>query len=151
MASAPEMDAIGLLCTVIDSDGLDTQPGALPVKLKVTVPTLTPVTIPALVIVATIGFVEAHVPPILGMKVVVPPIQISSCPVRVTVGLVFTMISVEGKELHPLEVEVKTKFPFPGNTPVTIPAFEIGNDTGLFDTHVPPVLGMKVVVPPTQI
>ena len=62
------------------------QPVPICVKLKITVPFETPVTTPALVTVAMASELLVHVPPVVGNKVVVEPIQMVVAPVIETVG-----------------------------------------------------------------
>lgn len=66
--------------------------------MKVELPCETPVTKPALVMVATAGLVEIQVPPVDGVKVVVVPIQIRADPVMTGSGLPFMVILSEGSD-----------------------------------------------------
>ena len=61
------------------------------VKVKVADPAATPVTTPAEVTVATDGLLLTHVPPVVGDKVVVDPMQIELLPVMLTVGKALTV------------------------------------------------------------
>jgi hypothetical protein len=53
-------------------------------KVKLTTPSATPVTIPALVTVATPGLLLLHIPPAAGLKVVELPAQMLVAPVTLT-------------------------------------------------------------------
>ena len=72
------------------------------VKVKVTLPAATPSTTPALETVAFETSLEAHVPPVIGVKLVVPPTQIE-VEAAVTVGKVLT-VTLEVVLLHPVDV-----------------------------------------------
>ncbi len=61
----------GKAFTVTAGVAAEVQPVVVFVKLKVAVPPDTPVTTPALVTVATAALLLAHVPPVVGDKVVV--------------------------------------------------------------------------------
>jgi hypothetical protein len=87
----PDMRPIGLLITMTDDVGLDTQPSVL-VKINMALPAETPVTNPLFDTLATFKLLLAHVPPLLGDNVVVPPSQTALLPVIETVGTVFTVI-----------------------------------------------------------
>ena len=76
------------------------------VKVKVTVPAVTPVTTPPFVTVATAALLLAHVPPLVGDKVVVAPIQTLLDPVMLTVGIAFTVTGAVAAEEQPDAVSV---------------------------------------------
>lgn len=80
------MVAAGKVPTEITGLSTETHPIRLSVKIKVVVPALNAVTIPLLLIVATAGFVEVHVPPEEGKNEVVWPIQRVDNPVRLISG-----------------------------------------------------------------
>jgi hypothetical protein len=61
------------------------------VKVKVGAPAATPVTTPALVTVAKAVLLLAHVPPVVGDKLVVTPTHIAVAPVIETVGKALTV------------------------------------------------------------
>jgi hypothetical protein len=65
------------------------------------------VTIPALVIVATLVLLLDHVPPVLGLIVDVLPIHIELAPVMLTVGFVYTSMDAVLFDTHPVAVFVK--------------------------------------------
>lgn len=65
------------------------------VKYTFTLPPLTPVTTPLWVTVAMAGLLLVHIPPVVGLTVVVAPIQIVSSPVMETVGSGFTVTKRE--------------------------------------------------------
>lgn len=52
---------------------------------------------------------------------------------------------------HPVEEEVNLKVEDPGAIPVAIPALVTVITEGLLLDHVPPELGVRLVLPPTQI
>ena len=120
------------------------------VKVKVTVPALIPVTKPALVTLATVGLLLLHVPPVVGLSVVVAPAQMVVGPVKLTTGSAFTVTVEVAAETHPVAVFVKVNVAVPADTPVTTPEFVTVATPGSLLTHVPPVVGDKVVVPSTQ-
>jgi hypothetical protein len=81
--------AAGRALTVIAEVEL-LQPVPVCVKVKVALPAATPITIPALVTVATAGLLLAQVPPLVGDSVIVLPTHTMVLAV-VTVGLGFTV------------------------------------------------------------
>ena len=120
------------------------------VKVNVADPAATPVTTPAEVTVATAGLLLTQVPPVVGDKVVVDPMQIELLPVMLTVGNGLTVTAV----VVPLQLvvdEVKVNVADPAATPVTTPAEVTVATDVLLLTQVPPVVGDKVVVAPMQI
>jgi uncharacterized iron-regulated membrane protein len=118
------------------------------VKVKVGVPAATPVTKPASVTVAKAVLLLAHVPPVVGDKLVVAPTQIAVAPVIETEPLIVTADVVFR---HPVVVFVKVKVGVPVATPVTTPASVTVAKAVLLLAHVPPVVGDKLVVVPTHI
>lgn len=100
----PVIETVGFANTQTVADALDAQPVEASVKMKVAVPAVKPVTNPELLILATNGAVEAHVPPVAGVKVVVPEIHIESLPVKLAVGLALTVTEIEFE--HPVAVSV---------------------------------------------
>ena len=135
---------------VIGADGLETHPDEVSVKIKVAVPELIPVTTPLLLIVATLGFVLAHVPPVDGESAVLPPIQIEFRPFIVTTGFAYTAIGAVLADMQPVEMFVNLNVACPAANAVTTPAFVIVAMVGLLLTHVPPTVGEKDVVEPIQ-
>lgn len=119
--------------------------------MKVDTPALMPVTKPELVTVATVGLELAHVPPLVGLKVVVLLIQIDVLPVIDTGGLAFMVTGFVGFDKHPVVEFVKTKVALPAFTPVTRPALLTVAIATLLLVHVPPLVGLNVVVAPAQI
>jgi hypothetical protein len=79
----------------------------------------------------------------------VAPTHTAVGPVKLTTGLLFTVIGAEGLDAQPLAfVNVNVALPAP--TAVTTPLlFTIATDV-LLDVQVPPVDGDKVLVSPTQ-
>ncbi len=140
----------GLLLTVTGAVGSDAQP-PVAVKIKVAVPALTAVTTPPLVTVATPVLLLAHVPPVVGDKVVEVPIQIKLAPVILTVGLFVTVIGAVGSDVQPVVDEVNVNVAVPTPTPVTSPLFATVAIPALLLCHVPPVVGDNCDVKPTQI
>ena len=120
------------------------------VNVNVAEPAATPVTTPAEVIVATDGLLLTQVPPVVGDKVVVDPIHIELLPVMLTVGKTFTVTAVVVL-LQLVVEEVNVNVAEPAATPVTTPAEVTVATDGLLLTHVPPVVGDKVVVAPMHI
>ena len=78
------------------------QPVEVWVKVNAAVPALTPVTTPALVTVATAGLLLVQVPPVFGVRVVVPPTQMEVGPVKPTTGRAFTVTVIASEPWHPL-------------------------------------------------
>lgn len=147
----PVMLTVGFETMVTALVGLETHEVEVCVNVNVTEPALTPVTTPAFVTVAMAGLLLTHVPPVVGESVVVDPSQIEFEPVILTVGLGFTVTTFVLFEVHPVEVWVKLKVAVPPPTPVTTPALFTVATEGLLLTHVPPVVGLRVVVVPAQI
>jgi len=87
----------------------------------------------------------------LAVKTVLAPEQILVTPVMFTVGLAFTVIGAVAVETQPELVSVYEKVAVPFPTPVTTPALVTVATPGELLTHVPPVVGDKVVVEPTHI
>ena len=136
----PEKLTVGLLLTVTGAVGSDAQP-PVAVKIKVAVPALTAVTTPPLVTVATPVLLLAHVPPVVGDKVVEVPIQIKLAPVILTVGLFVTVIGAVGSDVQPVVDEVNVNVAVPTPTPVTSPLLATVATPALLLCHVPPVVG----------
>lgn len=126
-------------------------PVAVKVNVKVTLPGPTAVTKPPFVTEAAAGLLLTHVPPEEGSSVVVPPTHTAVGPVIVGVGDAATVTGEVASETHSVLLSVKTKVALPGLTPVTTPSLATVATAGLLLTHVPPVVGDKVVSPPTQI
>jgi len=111
------------------------------------VPADTPVTTPALVTVALAVLLLVHVPPVVGDKVIVLPTHTDE--EAVTTGFAFT-VTDEVVLLHPVVVWVKVNVTVPADTPVTTPPLVTVAIAVLLLVHVPPVVGDKVIVLPTQ-
>jgi len=117
------------------------------VKVKLTEPWSTMVTTPPAVTVATDGLVLTQVPPEVGVNVNVPSTQTAALE-TVTTGNGFT-VTDEVVALQEL-VLVNVKLTEPELTRVTTPpAVTVATD-GLVLTHVPPVVGVKVILPLIQ-
>ena len=127
----------------------DIQPVAVSVNANFAVPVATPVTTPELVTDAIKALLVAHVPPVVGVSVVVAPIHTADVPTIATDGLGLTVTGVV-VEVQPVTSCVKVKVTLPCATPVTVLP-----DTDaialLLLAHVPPEDGVRVVVAPTQI
>ena len=121
------------------------------VNVKVALPSLTPVTVPKFETEAMDGLELVHVPPVVGETDDDEFIHIGFAPVTLTIGLAFTIIGVEARDEHPVELCVKVKVAIPPAIPVTIPALVTVATVGLLLDHVPPVLGNNEVVLPMQI
>ena len=117
----------------------DAQPVVASVNINFATPAVKPVTVPALFTLATKGAVDAHVPPVVGDKVVVPLIHIESFPEILAVGFNFT--STEMVLLQPVAVSEYVSIDDPVETPVTTPALVTVATAGEPDVHVPPVAG----------
>jgi hypothetical protein len=114
---------------------------------NVTVPAEIALTKPALVTVAIPLLLLVHVPPVLGDKVAVAPTHIEAG--AVTIGNAFT-VTVAVVLLQLVEPSVKVNVTVPGVTPVMTPALVTVAIALLLLIHVPPVVGDKVAVAPTQ-
>jgi hypothetical protein len=147
----PVILTTGIAFTVTAAVGAEIQPVAVLVKVKVAVPAATPVTSPLLVTVATAGLLLDQVPPEDGDKPVVAPTQMLLGPLIPTVGSAFTVMAEVGAEIQPVLVLVKVKVAVPADTPETTPAFVTVAMEGSLLAQVPPVVGDKVEVLPTQI
>jgi len=149
--SAPVMLTTGVLLTVTAAVGRETQPVVVLVKVNVAVPAETAVTTPSLVTVATAGLLLTQVPPMVGDNPVVAPIQMLLEPVMETVGKALTVTGAVAADSQPVAVSVKMNVTEPALTPVTTPAFVTVATPALLLAQVPPVVGERVVVSPTQI
>jgi hypothetical protein len=128
---------------------LDTQPDDW-VKVKVATPCVRPVTNPALFILAMDGLLLVQVPPEDGSNCVVVPTHIVDDPEILTSGIVLTLTTSLGNEVHPVDNSVYINRAVPVDTPVTIPELFTTATDGLVLDHIPPVAGDNVVVAPGQ-
>lgn len=119
---------------------------AVSVKVRVTVPALTPVTTPPFVIVATALLLLAQVPPEAGVTLAVWPGQTTEAPPSVG-GAMTVKLAVL---MHPVVVLVKVRVTVPALKVVTTPAFDTLAMALLLLPHVPPVVGVTLAVWPTQ-
>jgi uncharacterized protein (DUF362 family) len=103
---APVIFVIGRALTVTALVASDGQSVVLLVNVNIAVPPLTPVTTPPLVTVATVLLLLNHVPPVLGLNVVVDPSHIVLAPVMLTVGFALTVNGAVANEAHPVLVNV---------------------------------------------
>lgn len=110
-----------------------------------------PVTTPELLTLATPELLLDHVPPEVGNKVDVVPMQIDNGPETLTDGLPKTVSGVEAFEIHPELVAVYVKVAVPAVIPVITPEELIWATAVLLLVHVPPVVGETVVLVPRQI
>ncbi len=140
-------ETTGLATTATGADGAEEQPVEVSVQINVAEPTVRPVTIPELFITAIVAFDVAHVPPVLGSNCVVVRIQIVSAPFVILGEGLTGMLSVS--EIQPVDVSVNTNLAVPAAKPVTSPPFVTEANTVVL-CHVPPVLGVNVVVEPIQ-
>jgi hypothetical protein len=148
IAFVPTIVATGVSIIVKGSVVLLQTPAA--VKVKVTRPAETLVTIPPLVTVATDGLLLIHVPPVAGDTAAVLPTQIEVLPIIATTGNAVTLR--EGLVwLHPVAVCVNVNETVPAESPVTVPELVTDATSELLLTQVPPVEGDRVVVPFTHI
>jgi hypothetical protein len=102
----PDIFVVGRAITVTALVASDGHNVVLFVKVKVAVPALTAVTTPAFVTVAIAVLLLAHVPPVVGLNVVVEPAQIVLDPVILTAGFALIVKGAVANELHPELVNV---------------------------------------------
>jgi hypothetical protein len=150
IAEGPVMLVPATTFTVTGEEGFETHPVEVCVYVKVAEPASNAVTIPPLVIVATNILLEVHVPPVAGVKVVVPPTHKVLEPVMEVTGLAFIVIAAVGFDTQPVVVLVNVNVAVPPTIPVTTPALVTVATAVLLLTHVPPVAGDNVVVEPSQ-
>ena len=109
-----------------------------------TEPTPVPVTTPLLVMVAIAGLLLVQIPPEVGIKLVVPLIQISLSPLRAVMGLLFTMIEIEPfEDGQPVLALVKLKLVIPDAIAITIPLLVTVAIEEFALVHTPPLEGSK--------
>ncbi len=73
-------------------------------------------------IVAIAGLLLVQIPPVVGIKLVVPLIQISLSPLRAVMGLLFTIIEIEPfEDGQPVLALVKLKLVMPDAIAITLP------------------------------
>ena len=99
---------------------VDGQPVVAFVNVKVADPALCPVTVPLFTIDATLGLLLDHHPPVLGVKVVVNPIQIAASPDIETIGFGFTEIFAVGTAVHPILFVTVTAYNVDGTEGTTV-------------------------------
>lgn len=105
MVVGPVTVTVGLPLTVMADEALETQPVVELVKVKVALPAATPVTMPALLMVATAVLLDVQVPPLAGERELVAPAQIGLAPVMETTGLGLTVTN------EPVEVVAPQPMP----------------------------------------
>lgn len=123
---------------VICAVAIELQEVRLSVNVNVAVPGLRPVTIPVLVTEAIEGLLLVHVPPDVGLNVVVAPTQIVVFPETFIVGLGKIVIAEDVSDLHPVDELVNINLAVPVDNPVTTPEFVILATEGFTDCQVPP-------------
>ena len=116
------------------------------VKVRVTEPALTPETTPALVTEAMALLLLAHVPPVAGVTLALEPAQTEVAPP--SVGPAVTLAAIVF--VQPVVVLVNVRVAEPAATPETTPALVTVAMELLLLTHVPPVAGVTLAVPPAQ-
>ena len=91
-------------------------------------------------------------PPTFGvLRFKLPPAQTGLLLEAVGVaGRALTVTFEVGLLLHPVDVCVKVNVAVPAETPVTTPASVTVATAGVLLTHVPPLVGDNVVVPPAH-
>lgn len=148
----PLLNTVGRDNTVMSSVGNDVHPVVLLVKEKFTVPSLNPDTSPSLLTVAMDVLLLDQTPSVVGDNVVIVPGQIEVAPDIVTNGISITVTSGVAIEEHPVAASVNLNEVAPGAIPVTNPSLvTVTTPMPLKpDFHVPPVEGLNVVVPFTQ-
>jgi hypothetical protein len=106
---------------------------------------------PAFVIVATAVLLLVHVPLVVGLAVVVPPMHNDVLDDDIfVVGRAVTVTALVASDGHSVVLLVKVKVAVPPLTPVTTPALVTVATAALLLVHVPPVVGLKAVVEPTH-
>jgi hypothetical protein len=117
----------------------------------VVVPPATPVTRPVDETVATAGVEDVHGFEDAGVgepvNCVVAPAHTTRLPVIVGSGFTVTALVVLEQ---PVVVDVNVNVADPADTPVTTPAFVTVATAALLLVHVPPVVGLSVIVFPIQ-
>lgn len=141
----------GLPFTVNAPEAKEEHPVDESVNVKDAAPELTPVIIPPDVIVATAGLLLTQTPPEFGVILVVDPIQILLSPNPLIAGGPLTVTEIKSDDVHPLTNSVKVNVAIPGFIPNTIPELLTVATKLLLLNHIPPVVGLKVVVPPLHI
>ena len=122
------------------------QPVEVFVKVRVTVPALTPVTRPASETVAMALLLLAQVPPEAGVTLAVCPGQTTEAPPSVGRAVTEKLVVL----MHPVVVLVKVRVTEPAATPETTPALVTEAMALLLLAQVPPVAGVTLAVAPTQ-
>jgi hypothetical protein len=118
----------------------------------VAVPAAIAVINPALEIVATAVLLLTHVPNVVGLTVVVPPIHNEVLdPVIFVVGLALTVTVLVASDGQSVVLLVNINVTVPPLTPVTTPALVTVAIAVLLLAQVPPVVGLRVVVEPSHI
>jgi hypothetical protein len=103
-------------------------------------------------IVATAVLLLTHVPNVVGLTVVVPPIHNEVfAPVIFVVGRALTVTVLVASDRQRVVLLVNVNVAVPPLTPVTNPLLVTVATALLLLAHVPPVAGLNVVVEPTQI
>jgi hypothetical protein len=149
---APIMLTVGFALTVNGEVAIELHPVLVNVYVKVAVPAATAVINPVLDIVATDVLLLTHVPNVVGLTVVVPPIHSEVLdPVIFVVGRALTVTVFVAFDGHNVVLLVNVKVTVPPLTPVTTPPLVTVATPVLLLTQVPPDVGLKVVVDPTQI
>jgi hypothetical protein len=125
---------------------------AVVVNVKVGLPAATALTTPAFVTVASELLLLAQVPPEIGDKVVLPPLEhIEDAPVILTAGgATMATAPVVAAQLGTVLL-VNVKVGLPAATALTAPAFVTVASELLLLAQVPPLVGDKVVAPLVQI
>jgi hypothetical protein len=104
---------------------------------------------PVLEIVAIDGLLLCHRPFVVGVMDDVAPTHTAVGPVKLTTGLLFTVIGAVGLDTQPLPL-VNVNVALPALTAVTTPLFVTVATEVLLDVQIPPVDGDNVLVNPTQ-
>jgi hypothetical protein len=140
----------GIGFTVIVDEVLE-QPVAVLVKINDVEPTASPVTTPLGEIVAIVEIPPVQEPPVEGVKLILAPLQTCVGPPKTGRALITT---AEVVSEHPEDVSKNLNVTLPGLAGVTgviIP--DVLPTVAIFvakDVHVPPVVGERVPVLPTQ-
>jgi hypothetical protein len=147
----PATEVVGLPFTTIGEVLFDVHPVALLVNANLAMPCAIPVTIPPDVILAIVGFLLSHIPPLVGLNWVVPPMHIVDAPVNVTIGLPFTFTLNTCVDEQPVVEFVNIKVAVPAAAPITRPLLLTVAILVFELDQTPPVVGASWVVFPIHI
>jgi hypothetical protein len=128
--------------------GKEVHPVAEEVNVNATWPGLSAVISPALVMVAILELTVVQVPASGDEMVVVSPIHNTEATGLPITGLLFTGITGDGSDTHPVARSVKVNCTLPTLNAVTNPALVILATAGFELVQLPPAEGVKLAVLP---